>query len=51
MTCEDANSKVFEVVTVADVDADTCVEVSLVLKFGHQVKFLFRLGPQGLVKI
>ena len=43
MACEDANSKLVEVVTVADVDAEKCVDDSLVqiwkLKFGHKVKF------------
>ena len=50
--CEDVNSKLDEVVTVADVDAEKCVDDSLVqiwiLKFGHKVNSLFR---QGLVKI
>ena len=45
--CEDVNSKLDEVVTVADVDAEKCVDDSLVhiltLKFGHKVTFLFRL--------
>ena len=52
---EDANSKLVEVVTVTDVDAQKCVDDSLVqiwkLKFGHKVDFLFRLPTQGLVKI
>ena len=43
MACEDANSKLFEVVTVADVDAEKCVDGSLVqiwkLKFGHKITF------------
>ena len=47
LACEDANSKVVEVGTVADVDAEKCVDDSLVqtwkLKFSHKVKFLFRL--------
>ena len=55
LTCEDANSKLVEVVTVADVDAEKCVDDSLVqiwkLKFGHQIKFLSRLWAQGFVKI
>ena len=55
MTCEDANSKLVEVVTVADVDAYKYVDNSLVqiwkLKFGHKIKFLSRLWAQGLVKI
>ena len=43
LACEDANSKVVDVVTFADVDAEKCVDDSLVqiwkLKFGHKVKF------------
>ena len=39
LRCEDANSKLVEVVTVADVDAEKRVDDSLVhiwkLKFGH----------------
>ena len=42
--CEDTNSKLVDVVTVADVDAEKRVDDSLVqiwkLKFGHKVKFL-----------
>ena len=45
--CEDVNSKLDEVVTVADVDAEKCVDDSLVqiwkLRFGHKYKFLFEL--------
>ena len=45
--CEDANSKLVEVVTVANVDTEKRVDHCLVqiwkLKFGHKVKFLFRL--------
>ena len=44
--CEDANSKLVEVVTVADVDADDHVGNSLLiweLTFGHKAKLLFRL--------
>ena len=44
---EDVYSKLVEVVTVADVDAEKCVDDSLVqiwkLKLGHKVKFLFIL--------
>ena len=48
LECEDANSKLVEVVTVIDdIDAQKCVDNSLVqiwkLKFGHKVYFLFRL--------
>jgi len=45
LACEEANSKLVEVVTVAD--AEKCVDHSFMqiwkLKFGHKVKFLFRL--------
>ena len=44
--CEDANSKLVEVVTVAYVDAEDHVCNSLLkiweLKFGHKAKLLFR---------
>ena len=44
---EDANSKLVDVLTVADVDARKRVDDSLVsiwkLKFGHKVKFFLRL--------
>ena len=47
LACEDANSELAEVVTVADVDAERSVDDSLVqtwkLKFGHKVRSLFRL--------
>ena len=47
LACEDGNSKLVEVVTVADVDDKKRVDDSLVqiwkLKFGKKVKFLFRL--------
>ena len=55
LACEDANSKLFEVGTVADVDDEDRVGNSLwqiwKLKFGHKVKLLFRLRAQGLIKI
>ena len=39
LACEDANSKLVDVVTVADVDDEDCVGNSLLqiwkLKFGH----------------
>ena len=45
LACEDADSKLVEVVTVADVDAKKYVDDSLVqiwkLKFGHNTNFLF----------
>ena len=47
LSCEDANSKLIEVVTVADVDDDDRVGNSLLqiwkLRFGHSAKLLFRL--------
>ena len=55
LTCEDVNSKLDEVFTVADVDAEKRVDDSLEqiwnLKFGHKAKFLFRLRAQDLVMI
>ena len=47
LACKDANSKLVEVITVADVDAQKSVDDSLVqvqmLKFGHKINFLSRL--------
>ena len=47
LVCEDANSKLFEVVTLADVDYEDRVGNSLLqiwkLRFGHKAKLLFRL--------
>ena len=47
LACEDANSKLVEVVTVADVDAEDHVGNSLLqfweLAFGPKAKLLFRL--------
>ena len=55
LACEDANSKLVEVVTVADVDSEDHVGNSLLqiceLTFGSKAKLLFRLWAQGLVKI
>ena len=55
LACEDANSKLVEVVTVVDVDDGDCVGNSLFqiwkLRFGHKAKLLFSLSAQGLVKI
>ena len=52
---ENANSKLVEVVTVADVDAVDHVGNNLLqiyeLTFGPKTKLLFRLRAQGLVKI
>ena len=47
LACEDGDSKLVEVITVAHVDDEKCVDNSLVqiwkVKFGLEVKFLFRL--------
>ena len=47
LAIEDANSKLVEAVSIADVDAEKCVDGSLVqiwkLKFCHKAKLLFRL--------
>ena len=47
MACEDANSKLIKMVTEVDVDAEKCVDDSLVqiwkLRFGQKSKCLFRL--------
>jgi len=51
LACEDANSKLVEVVTVAHVDAENHVGNSLLqiweLTFGPKAKLLFRLWAQG----
>ena len=45
LACEDANSKLIEDVSVADVDNEDCVGNSLLqiweLRFGHKAKLLF----------
>ena len=55
LACEDAYSKLVEVVTVADVSDEDCVGNSLLqiwkLRFGHKAKLLFRLLALELVKI
>ena len=55
LVCEDGNSKLVEVITVVDVDAEDNVGNSLLqiweLTFGSKAKLLFRLGAQGLVNI
>ena len=47
LACEDANSKLIEVVAVADVDDEDHVGNSLLqiwkLRFGHKAKLLFKL--------
>ena len=54
LACDDANSKLVEVVTVVDVDDEDRVGNSLLqiwkLRFGHKAKLLFRLSAQGLVR-
>ena len=54
LACEDGNSKLVEVVTVAHVDAEDHVGNSLLqiwkLRFGQKAKLLFRLSAQGLVR-
>ena len=46
LACEDANSKLVEVLTVVDVDDEDRVGNSLLqiwkLRFGHKAKLLFR---------
>ena len=39
VACEDANSKLVEVITVADVDAEKHVDDSFMLNLGHKAKF------------
>ena len=55
LACEDAYSKLVEVVTVADVSDEDRVVNSLLqiwkLRFGQKAKLLLRLLAQGLVKI
>ena len=55
LACEDANSKLVDVVTVADVDAEDRVGNSLMhtweLKLGNNAKLLVRLWAQGLFKV
>ena len=47
LACEDTNSKLVDIVTVANVDDEDCVGNSLLqiwkLRFGHKAKLLFRL--------
>ena len=54
LASEDANSKLVEIVTVADVDDENRVGNSLLqiwkLRSGHKAKLLFRLSAQGLVR-
>ena len=54
LACEDGNSKLVEVVNVANVDEDR-VGNSLLhtweLRLGNKAKLLFRLSAQGFVKV
>ena len=54
LACEDANSKLVDVVTVSDVDDVDRFGSSLLqfwkLRFGHKAKLLFRLSAQGFVR-
>ena len=43
LACEDANSKLVEVVTVAHVDDEKRLVQIWKMKFDHKVRFLFRL--------
>ena len=47
LACGHANSKLVEVVTVANVDDENCVGNSFLqiwnMRFGHKAKLLFRL--------
>ena len=51
LACEDANSKLIVVVTVADVDDEDRVGNSLLQiwkrRFGHKIKLLFRLSTRS----
>ena len=51
LACEDANSKLVDIVTVADVDDGNILLQVWKLRFGHKAKPLSRLWAQGLVKI
>ena len=51
LACEDGNSKLVEVFTVVEYDDEKRVDNTLMhiwkVKFGHKVKFLFRILGQG----
>ena len=55
LACEDGNSKLVEVVTVANVDDEDRVGNTLLqiwkLRLGHKAKLFFRPRAQGLVTI
>jgi len=52
LACEDANSKLVDVVTLADDDrvGNNLLQI-WTLRFGQKAKLLFRHSTQGLVKI
>ena len=54
LACDDANSKLVEVITVADVADEDRIGKNLLqiwkLRFGHKAKLLFRFSAQGLVR-
>ena len=55
LACADANSKLVELITVANVDDEDRVGNSLLhtweLRLGNKAKLLFRLSAQGFVKV
>ena len=55
LACEDTNSKLVDIVTVANVDDEDCIGNSLLqileLRFGHKAILLCRLQAQDLVNI
>ena len=52
LACEDANSKLIEVVTVADADRVGNILLQIwKLRFGQKAKLSLRLWAQGLIKI
>ena len=55
LACEDANSRLVEVVAVADVDDEDRVGNSLLqteeLRFCHKAKLLFRFCAEGLSRL
>ena len=54
LACEDAYSKLVEVVTLAEFSDEDRVGNSLLqiwkLRFGHKAELLFRISAQGLVR-
>ena len=55
LACGDANSKLVEVVTIANVDHEDRVGNSLLhtweLRLGNKAKLWFRLSAQGFLKV